>query len=202
MVDRETMLRGLSMISMEAMLTKRESEFLYDFAASFQEPIKWVELGVWCGRGMFAAGCGLPRGSCLSGYDTFTGELPVKEGSKQIIRYAHPEMVYRMAQAAVYSLNPLRGPNDLLEETSVTPSVSWAAAQYALPTDVLIVDAAHDYESVCMDLDAWLPKMKPGSTIIGHDYTDHYPGVKKAFDERFGKVVASGGGTRFCWVKV
>jgi len=33
----------------------------------------------------------------------------------------------------------------------------------------VFVDAAHDYESVKRDIAAWLPKMKPGAVLAGHD---------------------------------
>lgn len=48
--------------------------------------------------------------------------------------------------------------------------------------DFVFIDAAHDYESVCADLDAWLPKLSPCGHIAGHDYGYH--GVASAVDER------------------
>lgn len=43
------------------------------------------------------------------------------------------------------------------------------------------IDASHKYESVKNDIKAWLPKMKPGSTLAGHDVDQ--PQVKKAVEE-------------------
>ena len=37
------------------------------------------------------------------------------------------------------------------------------------------------------DLKAWLPKVKTGGIIAGHDYHDGGPGVIKAVNETFGK---------------
>lgn len=34
----------------------------------------------------------------------------------------------------------------------------------------VFIDAAHDYNSVCEDIKAWLPKVKVGGIISGHDY--------------------------------
>ncbi len=38
--------------------------------------------------------------------------------------------------------------------------------------DFVYIDAAHDYENVKKDITAWLPKVKIGGVIAGHDY--HY----------------------------
>ena len=57
------------------------------------------------------------------------------------------------------------------------------------------IDAAHDEDSVLYDIGAWLPKVRPGGIIAGHDYyTDgRFPGVRKAVDTVFGdRVVVSG----------
>jgi predicted O-methyltransferase YrrM len=63
------------------------------------------------------------------------------------------------------------------------PSVM-AARMFELESiDFVFLDGAHDEGSVMDDLMAWAPKVKPGGTIAGHDYTDpEYPGVKKAVD--------------------
>ena len=36
--------------------------------------------------------------------------------------------------------------------------------------DFVYIDAAHDYESVKVDIRAWFPKIKIGGTIGGHDF--------------------------------
>lgn len=52
--------------------------------------------------------------------------------------------------------------------------------------DFVFVDADHSYDGCRADIEAWLPKLKPGALLCGHDY-DHpdYPGwgVKRAVDE-------------------
>lgn len=48
--------------------------------------------------------------------------------------------------------------------------------------DFVYIDASHEYEDVKDDIQAWLPKVKPGGLLAGDDYYI-YPGVKKAVDE-------------------
>ncbi len=64
------------------------------------------------------------------------------------------------------------------------------AKYFSLSVDVfdfVYIDAKHDYKSVKEDILAWLPMVKPGGFIAGHDY-EFYPGVKKAVDEIFKDV--------------
>jgi predicted O-methyltransferase YrrM len=49
--------------------------------------------------------------------------------------------------------------------------------------DVVFIDMSHEYEDVKIDLDTWLPKVKTGGYIAGHDRS--WPGVKKAILEKF-----------------
>ena len=52
--------------------------------------------------------------------------------------------------------------------------------------DYLHIDADHTYESVKKDLELYLPKVKNGGIIGGHDYTDNWVEVRQAVDEVFG----------------
>lgn len=52
--------------------------------------------------------------------------------------------------------------------------------------DTIFIDAGHSYEAVIKDIAAWLPKMKDGSIMAGHDYNS-WAGVKEAVDGAFDK---------------
>ena len=39
------------------------------------------------------------------------------------------------------------------------------------------------------DISAWLPKIKVGGVIAGHDYIGEWPGVKQAVNEAFDNVI-------------
>jgi len=51
--------------------------------------------------------------------------------------------------------------------------------------DMVFIDANHTYEYVTRDIAAYLPKMKKGGIMAGHDYNEHHPGVMQAVQEAF-----------------
>jgi predicted O-methyltransferase YrrM len=78
-------------------------------------------------------------------------------------------------------------------------SLSWDGAKHYEDSslDFVFIDAAHDYESVKKDINAWLPKIKKGGAIGGHDY-EWCDDVKKAVHEFFAnKEIYQ---TEGCWV--
>lgn len=53
--------------------------------------------------------------------------------------------------------------------------------------DFVFLDADHVYSNVKKDILAWLPKIKKGGILAGHDYKDFHPGVIQAVNEVFGE---------------
>lgn len=66
--------------------------------------------------------------------------------------------------------------------------------------DFLFIDAGHDYDSAIRDITCWLPKMKKGSVMAGHDYGNGFEGVERAVDEVFGASVNKDHISRQCWL--
>jgi len=62
--------------------------------------------------------------------------------------------------------------------------------------DLVFIDADHSYETVKADIIAWLPKVRPGGVLMGHDY--NYSSVKQAVNEIFSQV--SKPFARKCWI--
>ena len=56
--------------------------------------------------------------------------------------------------------------------------------------DAVWIDAAHGYEFVVRDLEAWTPKVKRRGLIGGDDFDRRCPGVTQAVLERFGPAAA------------
>lgn len=81
-------------------------------------------------------------------------------------------------------------------ESYGTPSIvtshkclSWDAAELFKDGyfDLVYIDADHSYKGCSKDIQAWLPKMKKGSILAGHDFWNE--GVKQAvYDNIKGEV--------------
>lgn len=82
------------------------------------------------------------------------------------------------------------------------------AAAYGLgdaTLDLVFIDADHSEEGVRRDVTAWLPKVRPGGWIGGHDYRNAEPrfdfsGVDRAVDKAFGDRVETDANFTW-WVK-
>ncbi len=70
-----------------------------------------------------------------------------------------------------------------------------AAAHTPDQFDLVFIDANHEYQHVKQDILAWLPKVRLGGILAGHDYDPAIPmfsGVKQAVDEIFGNQIMLG----------
>lgn len=67
--------------------------------------------------------------------------------------------------------------------------------------DFCFIDASHEYEDVKADIEAWLPKIKSGGILAGHDYDIVWQGVIKAVDEILGKDNITTMGSSFIYYK-
>lgn len=76
------------------------------------------------------------------------------------------------------------------------------AAEVPDGLDFVFVDAGHKYDAVFHDILIWLPKIRKGGWMIGHDYgSKHHPEVKQAVDDFFKERNVSHGKDRTWWVK-
>jgi hypothetical protein len=80
-----------------------------------------------------------------------------------------------------------------------TSSVEGAANFADESLDFVFIDASHEYEDVKNDIIAWMPKVRPGGIIAGHDYhadQAYHPGVYKAVHELIDTFTVS----EMCWI--
>lgn len=84
-------------------------------------------------------------------------------------------------------VNPIRKPSTDAAKLFLNASLSF-----------VFIDADHTYPSVYADIRAWLPKMKPGGILAGHDY--ERDGVCRAVSDTLGKDNVTTNVHRNTWV--
>jgi len=55
-----------------------------------------------------------------------------------------------------------------------------APLDHGQPFDMVFVDADHSYPGVSSDIQLWLPLIRSGGIIAGHDYNQKWPSVQRA----------------------
>lgn len=139
-----------------------------------------VEVGVWRGRSLAYLTTQLAKYEkypLVYGIDTWA-ESQVPELREYQDTLEHPSDVMFEAMENIRRCDPKR-----LATLVGISSVS--AARHFSRVDFCLIDADHTYDSVFSDLDAWSSKMRPGGQMAGHDYTDNWPGVRRAVDDFF-----------------
>jgi hypothetical protein len=82
----------------------------------------------------------------------------------------------------------------------VSSEIAPAIANESL--DGVFIDGCHLYECVRDDIELWLPKVKPGGFVAGHDFSPQWPGVVRAVHEaRTGRDVTLGMDWMYWWTK-
>lgn len=90
-------------------------------------------------------------------------------------------------RAAEAVANAFPGRGKILRGLSVEMAKEFEDAS----VDAVYIDANHSKDAVLADLSAWVPKVRPGGVVAGHDYLDGYLsqgvfGVRSAVLEFFG----------------
>ena len=162
-------------LDVEGWMEDVELDWLHQFAATRSGLI--VEVGAYRGRSSIAIASGLPDGSHFLVVDTFDDRGTVTEAER--------DSSTSLANMRQHETNLRRvglraGGYELAD--SVAASARWS------DIDWLFLDASHDEASVRADLCAWLPKIRKGGVISGHDYDTSWPGVIAAVDDLLGRV--------------
>lgn len=84
------------------------------------------------------------------------------QGTLKCVDIWDDEEVYKKAKENL-------GEERMIRKTSVEAAKEFADGSL----DFVYIDAAHDYESVKEDLEAWYPKVRAGGVVSGHDYVAH-----------------------------
>lgn len=156
----------LSFISLHFKVTKKS------------RPVRMIEIGSYMGEStMLFAASGIF--DSIWAIDPFKGDDPAMGLGKQGLNWKDIKNEY--------DNNTRYFSNITLYEDYSYNVVEKFPNEYA---DFIYIDGAHDYESVVQDLECYLPKVKRGGLIGGHDYNkwyEPYEDVMRAVDHVVGK---------------
>ena len=158
-------------------LTEGENWFTYpqlytQIVQAAPSKAHFVEVGVWKGRSAaFLAVEIINSGKTitLDLVDTWDGSIEHQPLQEDVFEVFKKNIEPVMPYVNIRRMNSLS-----------------AASTYADGSlDFVFIDAAHDYDNVKADILAWMPKVKPGGYLAGHDYPT-WDGVTKAVNEIIG----------------
>lgn len=127
-----------------------------------------AEIGTYCGRSMLASCAGMSSGSSVMIVDDESLYLN-KDWTRSVL-------------AATLKLMP-----DLWVEQISMNSIDAArkCKQTGMSFDSIFIDADHNYAECKADIQAWMPLLRTGGLICGHDYWPVHIGVMDAVNEVF-----------------
>lgn len=169
----------------------------FDFPDVYREAVEslpdggtFVEVGSWQGQSLsFLLVEAHNSGKRLKvfGCDHFRGST----GDAPLIQEADFKSI---PAHCIHNLRRAGYPFSLVHAESTVGATYFADASI----DYLFVDAGHMYHEVKADLAAWLPKVKPGGIVAGHDFNQ--APVEMAVREAFpGKKIEHIGATTWKW---
>jgi hypothetical protein len=170
-------------------LTEGENWFTYpqlysQIVRAANNKAHFVEVGVWKGRSAAFLAVEI-----INSGKTITLDLvDTWEGSEE-----HLPLQYDLFEVFKKNIEPV-APYVNIKRTD---SLSAAASYEDGSLDFVFIDAAHDYENVKADILSWLPKIKSGGYLAGHDYPT-WPGVTQAVNEILGQQNIECG--EDCWL--
>lgn len=135
-----------------------------------------IEIGTWKGRSTFAL-CATP-GKVYS-VDHFKGNSNPNDATAQEVASRGPDAIFSDFMNNVGSwiareklmLFRMKGSE---AANMLTERIGKESA------DFIFIDADHEYAHVKEDIENYLPLLKPGGIISGHDFNNLYPGVVRA----------------------
>jgi GT2 family glycosyltransferase/predicted O-methyltransferase YrrM len=151
---------------------------LYSYVVNkFPSGSHFIEVGVWKGMSASYMAVEIINSGKKIKFDCVDNWEFIENLQSDISQESFRENIY---DTFLKNINPV--------QHIITPikELSWDGAKHYKDSslDFVFIDAAHDYESVKKDINAWFPKIKKGGIIAGHDYA-WSDDVKKAVNEFF-----------------
>jgi predicted O-methyltransferase YrrM len=153
--------------------------------STFGNEAHFVEIGAWKGKSssfMAVEIANSNKNIKFDVVDTWRGSPEHQVGKAFESKVAIEDKLFDLFQTHMNAVKNYYNPVKL----SSLQAVELYADQ---SLDFVFIDASHEYEYVKQDILAWLPKVKKGGFIGGHDFTPNDPptnGVDTAVKEIFG----------------
>lgn len=149
----------------------REIRAIYEIIKEAKAKVH-IEVGTFCGKSLFPTAKGMePNGTIYSVDplkaidDVFVPDwewvVDVNRASLQAIQRLRPDII----------LKPIRDYNQ-----NVAKSIKEEI-------DTVYIDGNHELEFIEADLKTWIPKIRPGGIIFGHDFSSEWPTIERAIQE-------------------
>ena len=115
-------------------------------------------------------------------------EVGCRQGvtAEHVLKYCPQVEVIKAIDLQDVRLDHVRGRErlDFIQDDSVRAAATFADESF----DLVFIDADHSEAAVRRDIAAWLPKIRMGGVISGHDYGgDRHPGVERAVNDLFAR---------------
>ena len=163
--------------------------FLRKMLEKFSGPAHFVEIGSYKGRSssyMAVEIVNSGKSITFDCVDTWKGSEEHQQGQS----FEDLDVVNnQLYEVFIQNMKPVEGYYTAKRMSSVEAAETYSDNSL----DFVFIDAAHDYDSVKQDIISWLPKVKKGGIISGHDYP-HLP-VRRSVNELLTKVGFIGA----CW---
>ena len=154
----------------------------------FPSGSKFVEVGSWKGKSTAYMAVEIANSNKKLNFycvDTWEGSIEHKNNKDVVNLY----------DIFLNNMSPLEGYYVPIKMTSVNASKLFEDKSL----DFVFIDASHEYKDVKEDIISWIPKVKSGGVIAGHDYYPDHPdwgGVYKAVNE----VLTDFSTSENCWI--
>lgn len=157
------------------------------FVFQANENAKFVEVGSWLGASicyLATEAKNYQKNMKIYAVDTWAGAANDLAHEKIVRENGGPSQMLNMFVKNMQNA----GVGDMI--TPIMNHSTEASKQFEDNSlDFVFIDASHQYQDVKNDLKHWLPKVKKGGIIAGHDYVPGHPesniGVVKAVNEFF-----------------
>ena len=134
----------------------------------------YLEVGVWQGDNLLPIAKKFPDLVCY-GVDPYSGssfEEYYKGEIQALVDGDHYEKLYQEIQNKTKDFKNI----NILRKTSEEAAKDFEDESL----DIVFIDARHDYDSVVNDINLWMPKVKVGGVLSGHNYGLNFFGVIEA----------------------